>query len=57
MQFESSIGAIVPQLVFVRRISFRGHDNALDFFQYFSLDIFSTLNGICRNMEDRLIKL
>ena len=57
MQFEGSIGAVVPQLVFVSRISFRGHNNALDFFQYIDLDIFGILNRICRDMEDRLIKL
>lgn len=57
MQFEGSIGAVVPQLVFVSRISFRGHNNALDFFQYIDLDIFGIFNRICRDMEDRLIKL
>jgi hypothetical protein len=57
MQFEGAIGAVILYLVFVGWISFGGDDDALDFFQYFGLDVFSILNGIRRNMENRLIEL
>lgn len=57
MQFKGPIGAIILELVLIGRISFRGHHDALDLFQYFGMNLFCVLNGIRCDMENRLIEL